>query len=178
MNEWPWVVIMRNILIRKISWSIKYGKRLVEYMLVRSFGRRKRRREHKKIDLLTTFLFEMESRWCGHVWKMMSNILTDSDSEKSSNFLTNYSISWSHSSLFLTCFIFFFRRPCDTQQLRCKLLRCLSVVGGWNKKKAKDISEGCNECKTKYCESLKIISRRAPWKTIHSLLLVPDVSLK
>lgn len=107
MNEWPWVVIMRNILIRKISWSIKYGKRLVGYMLVRSFGRRKRRREHKKIDLLTTFLFEMESRWCGHVWKMMSNILTDSDSEKSSNFLTNYSISWSLSSLFLTCFIFF-----------------------------------------------------------------------
>lgn len=41
----------------------------------------------------------MGGKRCGHVWKMMSNILSEMFSEKSSELLSNYSIRQNFSSL-------------------------------------------------------------------------------
>lgn len=145
----PGVVIMRNILIRKISWSIKYGKRLVGYML--SVGERS---AHKKIDLLTTtFLFSlgdavMCGEWCQTYW-------LDSDSENSSNFLTNYSIRRSRSADHASQFFGTLLRHAAVAPMPS------SAVG-----KNGNIQRRVQWMRN-YCESLKVISRRVSRLTIH-----------
>lgn len=127
----------RNVLIRKISWSIKFEK---DYKWVKVDVR-----NIKSLIYLYILQLSMGGTWLGHVWKTMSNILNEMASENSSTilqiiqFLTVH-VDKSSSNVY--------RATCIYSSPRPIFLDFAAVVRFFYNVALEIASEGCKKCKT------------------------------